>query len=155
MKSILKHAGVTFLLLWGVPWVFGQEVAQPRLETVTLAVGGKRVVAEVADDPAEMTTGMMFREGIGRDEGMLFVMPRIAPARFWMKNTKVPLTIAYIDVGGRILEIHDLEPGNEEPVRSRFPNVAYALEMRQGWFSDNRVLAGDGVTGLPRHPSRR
>lgn len=86
---------------------------------------------------------------------MLFVMPEPAPASFWMKNTRLPLSIAYISPGGVILEIHDLEPFDETPVRSRFPNIAYALEMRRGWFSDNHIFPGARIRGLQASPATR
>ena len=80
---------------------------------------------------------------------MLFVMPRPERASFWMKNTTLPLSVAYINPDGVIVEIHDLEPLDEKPVPSAFPNIAYALEMKQGWFAENGILAGDRIRGLP------
>jgi uncharacterized membrane protein (UPF0127 family) len=69
-----------------------------------------------------------------------------------MKNTILPLSVAYIGANGVILEIHDLQPRNEKPVPSAFPNIAYALEMEQGWFAKNNVLPGVRLTGLPPPP---
>jgi uncharacterized protein len=126
-----------------------QESAQLALPAVTLSVGEKVVTAEVADEPAERATGLMFRKDLEPDRGMLFVMREPERAAFWMKNTTLPLSVAYINQSGTILEIHDLDPLNEKPVPSAFPNIAYALEMEQGWFAKNRVLAGDRVRGLP------
>jgi uncharacterized membrane protein (UPF0127 family) len=76
-------------------------------------------------------------------------MPEPDRAAFWMKNTTLPLSVAYVNQSGVILEIHDLEPLSEKPVPSAFPSIAYALEMEQGWFSKNRILAGDRIKGLP------
>lgn len=126
-----------------------REGPQPPLPTITLYIGAHRLVAEVADEEHEREAGLMFREELREGHGMLFVMPRPGPAGFWMKNTQIPLSVAYISPEGRILEIHDLEPGNETPVRSRFRNVAYALEVRQGWFADAGIFPGDFVRGLP------
>ena len=92
------------------------------------------------------------RERLARNAGMLFVMPKPERASFWMKNTTLPLSVAYINSAGVILEIHDLEPLDEKPVPSAFLNIAYALEMEQGWFNENGILAGDRIQGLP--PSR-
>jgi uncharacterized membrane protein (UPF0127 family) len=72
------------------------------------------------------------------------------PVGFWMKNTEVPLTIAYIDPAGVIKELHDLQPRNEKPVPSRFQNIAYALEMPQGWFTKNNIWPGERLEGLPK-----
>lgn len=128
---------------------FAQETAQVALPSVNLDVAGKAVTAEVADEPQERKTGLMYRDTLAADSGMLFVMPRPERASFWMKNTTLPLSVAYINPGGVIVEIHDLEPLDEKPVPSAFPNIAYALEMRQGWFAENGVLAGDRIRGLP------
>ncbi len=112
------------------------------------------MTAEVADEQVERMTGLMFREKLAPDSGMFFVMPRPDQVSFYMKNTKVPLSIAYINNAGLILEIHDLQPGNETPVPSVFKTIAYALEMEQGWFDKNNVLAGDRIRGLacPHRP---
>jgi uncharacterized membrane protein (UPF0127 family) len=127
-----------------------QDVAQPPLPTITLtAENGRKITAEVADDMTERATGLMFREKLAPDSGMLFVMPKPDRAGFWMKNTLIPLSIAYINSTGTILEIHDMKPHNEKPVASLFPTVAYALEMEQGWFSDAGVGPGDRIKGLP------
>ncbi|HEY5814085.1 MAG TPA: DUF192 domain-containing protein [Terrimicrobiaceae bacterium] len=134
-------------LLSGPTW--GQETAQVTLPAVMLNVAGKSVSAEIADEPEERMRGLMFRESLAPDAGMLFVMPKPAPASFWMKNTIVPLSVAYINSAGVIVEIHDLSPLDETPVPSQFPNIAYALETEQGWFTKNDIIAGDRIKGLP------
>lgn len=139
---------VAVFLLIGLP-SRSQSGPQDPLPAIELRVGGKKITAEVADEDHERATGLMFRESLGENSGMLFVMPRPGPAGFWMKNTKVPLTIAYIDPRGVIMELHDLEPHNETPVPSRFPNIAYALEMPRGWFTKNNIWPGERLEGLP------
>jgi uncharacterized protein len=129
--------------------------AQERLPTVVLEIGGKEVVAEVADEEHERSDGLMHRQELGEDEGMLFVMEREGPVAFWMRNTRIPLTIAYLDARGVVMELHDLEPFNEKPVASMFGGVAYALEVPQGWFTRNNVWPGERVRGLPAGPGRR
>jgi uncharacterized membrane protein (UPF0127 family) len=126
-----------------------RESAQPELPAVTLRVGKAAIRAEVADDDTERSCGLMFRTALARDSGMLFVMPVTGPASFWMKNTLIPLSIAFIAPDGAIMEIHDMKPGSEEMVRSAFPRIAYALEMEQGWFSKNNIWPGERVSGLP------
>ena len=140
---------VFFFLFLLVASTLGQDTAQVALPSVTLNVAGKAVTAEVADEPDERRSGLMFRDSLAADSGMLFVMPRPERAAFWMKNTTLPLSVAYISPGGVIVEIHDLEPLDEKPVPSAFPNIAYALEMKQGWFAENGILAGDRISGLP------
>lgn len=148
MSRVMNRAVVVSLLLM-VGGILAQETAQVPLQAITLSVGGKAVTAEVADEPQERVTGLMFRKNLAPDSGMLFVMPEPEHAAFWMKNTTLPLSVAYINQSGTILEIHDLQPLNEKPVPSAFSNIAYALEMEQGWFARNRILAGDRIKGLP------
>jgi uncharacterized membrane protein (UPF0127 family) len=143
------------LLVWGLMLLaftlpsLCQSGPLDTLPTIELRVGGKKISAEVADEDRERATGLMFRESLGENSGMLFVMPQPGPAGFWMKNTKVPLTIAYLDTRGVIMELHDLEPHNESPVPSRFRTIAYALEMSRGWFTKNNIWPGERIEGLP------
>ncbi|CAN5405326.1 DUF192 domain-containing protein [soil metagenome] len=131
---------------------FGQQEAQPTLPITSLTVKDKSIAAEVADDNKERMTGLMFRKKLEPDSGMLFVMPRVEHASFWMRNTLIPLSVAYISPEGEILEIHDMKPLDESPIPSHFNNIAYALEMDQGWFSKNGILPSDRLVGLPRGP---
>lgn len=146
-------AGVILLLLCQLP-IHAQSAPQPVLPTTELRLGAKKIIAEIADEEHERATGLMFRKSLASDSGMLFVMDRTGPVGFWMKNTEVPLTIAYIDPRGTILELHDLQPLDEKPVPSRFPNIAFALEMPQGWFSKNNIWPGERIEGLPQAPRR-
>jgi uncharacterized protein len=148
----LMNRAVLLCLLLVAGSALSQETAQVTLPSVALSVAGKAVTAEVADDAQERSMGLMFRERLARNAGMLFVMPKPERASFWMKNTTLPLSVAYMNSAGVILEIHDLQPLDEKPVPSAFPNIAYALEMEQGWFNENGILAGDRIQGLP--PSR-
>ena len=148
MSRVMNRAAFFGVVLI-VGGVLAQETAQLALPAITISVGGKAVTAEVADEPQERVTGLMFRKNLASDSGMLFVMPEPEHAAFWMKNTTLPLSVAYINESGLILEIHDLRPLNEKPVPSAFSNIAYALEMEQGWFARNGILAGDRIKGLP------
>lgn len=132
-----------------LPRLPAQDAAQPPLPTITLRAGDKKITAEVADEPAERMTGLMFRKSLATDSGMLFVMPRAEHVSFWMKNTLVPLSIAYINPKGTIMEIHDLEPQSLKPVGSVFGNILYALEMERDWFANKGILPGTQITGLP------
>lgn len=114
----------------------------PRLPTIDLFLGTHRITAEVARSPMQIRTGMMFRASLGENEGMLFVFGAPHRASFWMKNVTVELSVAYLDPEGRILEIHELEPGNETPVASRSDQVQYALETPRGWFERHGVAPG-------------
>lgn len=119
--------------------------ANPPLKTVTLKVGSVSVLAEVAQAPRELAQGLMFRNRLSDNSGMIFCLLTEERASFWMKNVTLPLSVAYLDRKGVILEILDMKPFNENPMWSQSDKVYYALEMNQGWFKLNQVKAGDRV----------
>jgi len=129
--------------------VFARLPVQEPLPTITLRIGSTSVEAEVADEIDERTIGLMGREELAEGKGMLFVFREPQPMGFWMKNTLVPLSIAYINGAGVIREIHDMQPHDETPAQSAFRDLLYALEVPQGWFQKNKILPGDRITGLP------
>ncbi len=102
------------------------------------------VQAEIADDNAERERGLMERTELAKDAGMLFVFDREQRLSFWMRNTLIPLSIAYIDAEGRIVDIQDMEPLDETPHPSAEP-ARYALEVNQGFFEERGVQVGDQV----------
>ena len=116
--------------------------AQPKLQVIQLFLNGHIVDAEVALRGLEIMTGMMFRQSMGENEGMLFVLPVAERASFYMKNTRVPLQIAYIDPAGTILELHELKPLDETPIYSTATNIQFVLEMNTGWFARNNISTG-------------
>jgi uncharacterized membrane protein (UPF0127 family) len=116
--------------------------ALPKLKTLKLWLGPHEIEAELALKPVELATGMMFRKEMGENEGMLFVFGRPYRASFYMKNTYVPLSLAYIDSEGAILEIRHLQPLDEKPVEAGSDQVQYVLEMNQGWFERKQVGVG-------------
>jgi uncharacterized protein len=125
---------------------FGSEfptVAQPKLRTIKLWLGAEEMIVEVAATQKEITTGMMHRISIGENEGMLFVFPYPHQTAFWMKNTIIPLSCAYIDPDGVILETHEMFANDEKPIKAGTNRVQYVLEAREGWFTRHKV--GPGV----------
>lgn len=148
----MKRLAALTLLLCSFVTLLAQDAAQAPLPVTTLTINNVQVAAEVADEEQERTIGLMYRESLAKDSGMLFVMPRPERAIFWMRNTKLPLSIAYINPSGTIVEIHSLKPLDETPVPSAFPAIAYALEMEEGWFDKNGIYAGDRIRGLPAPP---
>lgn len=115
---------------------------QPKLATIKLWLGPKEVAAEQAITPDQVQTGMMFRKEMGEDEGMIFIFGGAHRASFWMRNTLLPLSCAYIDPSGTILEIHDMKPLDESPIQASSDQVQYVLEMKQGWFDRNKIAPG-------------
>ena len=116
--------------------------AQPKLPTLKLWLGAHEITAEGAVTQTQIATGMMYRKEMGENEGMLFVFGRAHRAAFYMKNTYVPLSAAYIDSDGTILEIKDLKPLDETPVEAGTDRVQFVLEMNQGWFERHNVAPG-------------
>lgn len=120
----------------------GQAVptsAQPKLKTIKLWLGSRELDAEVAMTPEQITAGMMHRTNMLENEAMLFVFSQKLRPAFWMKNTLVPLSLAYIDPSGSILEIHDLKPLDETPVQASSDQIQFVLETTRGWFQRNGV----------------
>ena len=120
-----------------------------KLRTVTLHVGPATLNTEVAATNAEMEQGLMYRTKMGDNEGMIFLLGHVERAAFWMKNTLIPLSVAFIDSNGVILEIHDMKPQDESITRSDSKLVAYALETNLHWFSLNGVKPGDKIDPPP------
>jgi len=118
---------------------------QPTLQTLKLWVGREELVTELALSPREQRTGMMFRTHMADNAGMLFPMPEPRVASFWMKNCPLPLSVAYLDSGGIIKEIHDLEPYNTNAVVSANGDIRFALETPRGWFEKHQIHEGVAV----------
>ncbi len=125
--------------------------AAQSLPTLELTINGHHVTAEVAATEATRTTGLMRRFSLRPDHGMLFVFEQPQPLAFWMKNTYIPLSIAFIATDGRILNIEDMAPLTEMTHDSRGPAI-YALEMKKGWFAQLGIQPGDRVDGLAKAP---
>jgi hypothetical protein len=123
----------------------GGDQAEAPGELVPIRVGGIEIQVEIADSEAERSRGLMFRESLPENQGMLFVYDtQRETLGFWMRNTLIPLDIAYADREGRIVDIRQMEPRDERTVSSAAPAM-YALEMNQGWFEKNGVRVGDRI----------
>jgi hypothetical protein len=123
--------------------------ADAALKTIHVKVGSHPLAVEVAATENERERGLMFRDKLGRDAGMLFVFDDPGYYAMWMKNTLIPLSVAFIDADGVILNIVDMEPQTLDSHAAAGPAV-YAIETNKGWFAAHKVKAGDKVTGLPR-----
>jgi len=127
-----------------VPGAVASELPRIRLE-----IESQPITAEVAIDAASHANGLMFRESLPRNHGMLFLFAEPHQPCFWMKNTYVPLTIAFIDTEGVIVSLADMQPESLDTHCAIAP-IRYALEMEQGWFARNGARPGTQVHGLPR-----
>lgn len=125
-----------------------QTGPQPSLPTTQLSAGIHIIRAEVANTDATRQAGLMFRKELPGNDGMLFVFGQPDVQCFWMRNTLLPLSIAFIADDGTIVNIDDMAPQTEDPHCARKP-VRYALEMAQGWFDQHGIKAGRKIDGLP------
>lgn len=124
--------------------------ADPLL-TYPLRIKGHEIRAEIANTPESMRKGLMFRDRLAEDSGMIFVYTKPEIQAMWMKNTRIALSVAFADSDGRILNIEDMEPLSERAHSSKGA-AAYALEMNIGWFRKRNIGQGDRIEGLKRLP---
>ena len=119
--------------------------------TITLEIGAHKVRAEVADQQESRAQGLMHRESMGKNDGMVFVFDEPGYHSMWMMNTLIPLAVAFIDANGKILNIREMQPKSEALHTAAGP-AHYALEMNAHWFSERGIKPGDAVKGLPPLP---
>ena len=137
------------LFLQGASLLRAAPQPQHDLPKTTLTLGTNTLSAQIAADDASRELGLMGRTSLNPDEAMVFIFPHPRSVIFWMKDTPVPLSIAYVASSGRILETHDMKPFDETPIPSASSAVVYAVEVAKGWFDRHGVLPGDSITGLP------
>lgn len=142
----LRFIRVALLLL-----ASGALHAAPIIE---MSAGMHRVEAEVASNPGDRATGLMHRSSMPAHRGMLFVFPEAGVQCFWMKNTLIPLSIAFLDDEGRIVQIADMQPLSLDNHCSGKP-VRFALEMNVGWFRNRGLAAGTKINGIAKAPVGR
>jgi uncharacterized membrane protein (UPF0127 family) len=136
MRTVLA-----LLALAAAPALAQNPVAQ-------LNAGMHLIRAEVVSDPGARAQGLMHRKQLAQNAGMLFIFDEQAPHCMWMKNTLVPLSVAFIDDSGAIVNIADMEPHSEASHCAARP-VRYALEMNRGWFAARGVKPGSRLGGIP------
>jgi hypothetical protein len=140
----MKHA--LLALLFAATTVQAQ---QPSLPKVELGAGMHLIHAEVADRDDTRATGLMRRTSLPQNGGMLFVFETTGVHCMWMKNTLLPLSVAFIDERGAIVNIADMQPLSETSHCAARP-ARYALEMAQGWFAERGIRAGQRLRGLEK-----
>lgn len=151
-RILLRQGMIAFLGFLVATSVLAQDGPQPRLPTIQLTAGMYVIQAEVAQTPSEQTIGLMHRQTMGTNEGMLFIYDHLKVHCFWMRNTLLPLTIAFIADDGSIVNLKDMQPKTETPHCSAKP-VRYALEMNQGWFDKRGLKPGFKLRGGPFTPT--
>jgi len=136
-----------FPLFATITFAFVTSAMGAELPTTVLTIGEHKLTAEIARAPDERSVGLMNRFSLKPDHGMLFIFERTEPLAFWMKNTFVPLSIAFIAEDGRIINIEDMKPQTEDSHWSKGP-ARYALEMKKGWFAERGIGPGAMVKGM-------
>ena len=128
--------------------------APTEFTVIPLSAGIHLIRAEVAAENSERAKGLMFRPHLGANQGMVFLFDEPAVQCMWMKNTLIPLSVAFIGEDGRVLNVENMQPQTEASHCAVRP-ARYALEMNQGWFARHGVAAGTKITGLPKPPARQ
>ena len=113
----------------------------------SLKIAGHKLNVEIASDEKSIKKGLMFRDELDENSGMLFIFPQPEEKSFFMKNTKIPLSIAYLDEDGNILNIEDMKPYSTKGITSA-GKAKYAIEVNQGWFDSKDIKPGDRVEGI-------
>ncbi|WP_018138917.1 MULTISPECIES: DUF192 domain-containing protein [unclassified Thioalkalivibrio] len=147
--SRIAPALVAGAALLGVLLLWGATQAESGLPVTELTVGERTLSVEIAADEPARRQGLMHREELADDQGMLFVWDRPARYAMWMRNTYIPLDVAFIDTDYRITSIETMEP-QTTTLHEAKRDVLYALEVNAGWFAENDVSAGDRIDDLPR-----
>ena len=127
----------------------GAGAQNARFPTVQLSAGMHLIQAEVAQTDPQRQQGLMFREKMANNHGMVFVFDQPSSQCMWMKNTPLPLSVAFLDAEGKIINIEDMQPKTLESHCSTKP-AKYALEMNLGWFKQKNVKPGSAIGGLPK-----
>jgi len=122
-----------------------------NMPVVTLSAGMHLIRAEVAFTEEGRMQGLMYRKSLGPNQGMLFMFTKDERHCMWMKNTYVPLSVAFIDAKGRIVSIHDMQPQTETSHCAK-GLARYALEMNKGWFTGKGIAVGAEIRGIERAP---
>ena len=145
IARILRSALVASLL--GAGLTQAQDGPQ-KLPAIRLTAGMHLIQAELAQTPDERSTGLMFRTAMGANEGMLFAFEQAGTQCFWMKNTLLPLSIAFVADDGSVVNIDEMKPQTLDSHCSTRP-VRFVLEMNQGWFAKRGIKAGAKLQGAP------
>ncbi|MCX7150256.1 MAG: DUF192 domain-containing protein [Rhodocyclales bacterium] len=125
---------------------------QSQLSLLELFAGMHRIEAEIAATPGSRQTGMMQRTTMAPQRGMLFVFPEVSAHCMWMRNTLLPLSVAFLDEKGRIINVEDMQPQSDDNHCAAKP-ARYALEMNLGWFKSHGLGAGVAIMGIEKAPS--
>lgn len=146
MKKLLRPLVTLPFVAQGL--LASADDGQAKLESIRLNAGIHNIQAEVAQTPEQREVGLMYRKAMGTNDGMLFAFEEPGKQCFWMKNTLLPLSVAFIADDGTIVNIDDMKPLTLDGHCSTKP-VRFVLEMNQGWFARRGIKAGERLAGQP------
>jgi len=149
MKKIFNALLVTLLIGHGI--ASAQDTPQTQLQRIPLSVGIHQIDTQLAVTSEQREIGLMFRKEMPQNEGMLFIFENPTRLCFWMKNTLLPLTAAFIADDGTIVNLENMKPQTLDSHCSTKP-VRFVLEMNQGWFAKKGVKPGSKISGRPFSP---
>lgn len=147
LKAVFGAIGLCMAATSLPSGAWAQDRAQ-QLPTVMLGAGMHNIKAEVAQTPQEHEIGLMHRTGMGANEGMIFMFDRPGKQCFWMKNTLIPLSVAFVADDGTVVNVDEMKPQTLDPHCSTKP-VRFVLEMNTGWFAKRAIKEGFKLTGAP------
>lgn len=154
-ECIRRHGSTPTCRAWlGAALALATVVAAAQLPELTLSLNGQRLTVEVASTEPTRMQGLMHRRILPESRGMLFVFPEQGLHGMWMMNTYIPLSVAFLDEGGVIINIADMEPHTRTTHAATRP-ARYALEVNRGWFATHGVTPGMRVEGIERAPPAR
>ena len=151
MNAIQRTFSLLALLVYAAgyaPGAAAQDEPQLKLQRIKLSAGMHQIDTQLAQTPEQRQTGLMWRKEMPQHEGMLFIFEQPSQQCFWMKNTLLPLTAAFVADDGTIVNLEDMKPQTTDPHCSTKP-VRYVLEMNKGWFAKKGIKAGSKLTGEP------
>jgi uncharacterized membrane protein (UPF0127 family) len=143
-----KKCAAVWLLSTLLCGVAGAQTGPQKLSAIRLNAGIHNIQAELAQTPEEREIGLMFRSAMGTNDGMLFAFEQRGQQCFWMKNTLLPLSVAFVADDGTIVNIDDMKPQTLDSHCSK-KQVRFVLEMNQGWFAKRGIRAGARLSGAP------
>ena len=142
IRTAVIMVGLSFILTTR----FTRALACPiELPTTTISIKGYTLTVELAATPSSRGCGLSHRDELPKNQGMLFIFSDRRPRNFWMKDTFIPLSIAYLDDSGQIFSIQDMVPLQTDEQYPSLQPASYALEVNQGWFRGHGIKAGDVV----------
>ncbi|EMK04412.1 hypothetical protein LEP1GSC166_2518 [Leptospira kirschneri] len=150
LKMGIKLPKPKILLIFSIALYVSYNVYSKDVEKITIYVDEHPLLVEVVNTPADRARGLMYRKSMGENEGMLFVFAKPEYLSFWMKNTQIPLSIAYFNSDRRITDIHDMKPNQTKELYHSSEKAMYALEVNQGWFTKRKI----GKYGVLKIPDR-